>query len=381
MPSFTAVHPAGVSNERRYLTELLASADISVDGHRPWDIVVHDERLFGRLLSAGSLGAGESYMDGWWDCAQLDEMVARALKAKLDERLRSWRGFVNVALALVRNPQSRRRSFVVGERHYDIGNDLYERMLDRRMIYSCAYWRTARDLDTAQEQKLDLVCRKLGLERGMKVLDIGCGWGGAAQYAAERYGVSVVGVTVSREQAALARERARGLPVEIVLDDYRALEGRFDRIFSIGMFEHVGQRNYRVYFEKVRELLAPDGLFLLHTIGSKASHRTTDPWIEKYIFPNSMLPSMAQISRAAEPHWVVEDWHGFGVDYDRTLMAWSRNFDARWPEIASAYGDRFRRMWHFYLRSAAGMFRARRNQLWQIVMSPNGVPGGYREAR
>lgn len=381
MPSFTAVHPAGVSGERRYLSELFAAADIAVDGHRPWDLVVHDERLFGRLLSEGSLGAGESYVDGWWDCAQLDELIARALRARLDERLRSWRGFVNVALALIRNPQSRRRSFAVGRRHYDIGNDLYERMLDRRMTYSCGYWRTAQDLDTAQEHKLDLVCRKLQLERGMKVLDVGCGWGGAAQFAAERYGVDVVGITVSKEQAALARERVRGLPVEIVLDDYRSLEGRFDRIFSIGMFEHVGQRNYRVYFDKVRELLAPDGLFLLHTIGSLASHRTTDPWIEKYIFPNSMLPSIAQISRAAEPDWVVEDWHGFGVDYDRTLMAWSRNFDAHWAEIAPAYGERFRRMWHFYLRSAAGMFRARRNQLWQIVMSPHGVPGGYREVR
>ncbi len=381
MRSFTAVHPAGVSNERRYLTELLASADIAVDGHRPWDIVVHDERLFRRLLSQGSLGAGESYMDGWWDCAQLDEMIARALKAKLHERLRSWRGFVNVALALLRNPQSRRRAFVVGQRHYDIGNDLYGRMLDRRMIYSCAYWRTAENLDAAQEAKLDLVCRKLGLERGMRVLDIGCGWGGAAQLAVERYGVSVTGVTVSGNQAAAARERCRGLPVEIFLQDYRAIQGTFDRIFSLGMFEHVGARNYRTYLKKVRTLLAPGGLFLLHTIGSNVSHVTTDPWIDKYIFPGSMLPSMAQIAAAAERLWVIEDWQDFGVDYDRTLLCWSRNVESRWAEIADRYGPRFRRMWRFYLMSSAAGFRARQHRLWQIVMSPQGLVGGYREVR
>lgn len=381
MRSFTASQPISISRERRFLAELLAPADVLLDGDRPWDIAVHDERMFRRMLAQGSIGAGESYMDGWWDCAQLDEMFARVFRARVERTLHSWRGVTNVMLANLRNPQSRRRAFVVGERHYDIGNDLYERMLDRRMIYSCGYWRTAQDLDTAQEHKLDLVCRKLGLERGMRVLDIGCGWGGAARFAAERYGVSVVGITVSKAQAELARERCRGLPVEILLEDYRELAGRFDRIYSLGMFEHVGRRNYRTYLDKVRELLAPDGLFLLHTIGSLVSTHTTDPWIEKYIFPNSMLPSMAQIARAAEPDWVIEDWHGFGVDYDRTLMSWARNFDARWAEIADRYGKRFKRMWQFYLHSAAGAFRARKNQLWQLVMSPHGVPGGYREVR
>jgi cyclopropane-fatty-acyl-phospholipid synthase len=381
MGSIIAARPVTASRERRFLDALLAPADIRLDGTRPWDIVVHDERMCARVLTEGSLGAGESYMDGWWDCAQLDEMIARAMRARLDRRLKSWRAAWHVVLAKLRNPQSERRAFEVGERHYDIGNDLYERMLDRRLIYSCGYWRTASDLDTAQEDKLDLVCRKLGLERGMRVLDIGSGWGGAAQFAAERYGVSVVGVTVSKEQAELARERCSGLPVEFKLDDYRHLTGRFDRIWSLGMFEHVGVRNYRTYFDKVRQLLAPDGLFLLHTIGANASRLVTDPWIEKYIFPNSMLPSAAQITAAAEPEWVIEDWHGFGVDYDRTLMSWSRNFEARWHEIASQYGERFRRMWHFYLHSAAGLFRARANQLWQIVLSPHGVPGGYREVR
>jgi cyclopropane-fatty-acyl-phospholipid synthase len=372
--------PPRIRAEHRVLTELLARADVAIGGSRPWDIVVHDERLFRSVMARGTLGAGESYMDGWWDCEQLDEMVFRVRRAQLEQHLPS-RDLWLALLAKLRNPQSRRRAFVIGERHYDIGDDLYARMLDRRMIYSCGYWRAAADLDQAQEHKLDLVCRKLGLERGMRVLDIGCGWGGAAQFAVERYGVSVTGITVSANQAAAARERCRGLPVEILLQDYRSLQGKFDRIFSLGMFEHVGVRNYRTYLNKVRELLAPDGLFLLHTIGSNVSDTTTDPWIEKYIFPNSMLPSMAQIAAAAERIWVIEDWHDFGVDYDRTLLCWSRNIESRWAEIADRYGPRFRRMWHFYLMSSAAGFRARTSRLWQIVMSPQGLVGGYREVR
>jgi cyclopropane-fatty-acyl-phospholipid synthase len=373
--------PVRIQGERRALMELLAKADVAIGGSRPWDIIVHDERLFQCVMARGSLGAGESYMDGWWDCEQLDEMIFRVFRAQIERRLRSPYALRLALLAKLRNPQSRRRAFVIGERHYDIGDDLYARMLDRRMIYSCGYWRTAADLGEAQEHKLDLVCRKLGLERGMRVLDIGCGWGGAAQFAVERYGVSVTGITVSEKQAATGRERCCGLPVEILLQDYRSLKGKFDRIFSLGMFEHVGVRNYRTYLKKVRELLAPDGLFLLHTIGSNVSSITTEPWIDRYIFPNSMLPSMAQIAAAAERIWVIEDWHSFGFDYDRTLTCWSRNIGSRWAEIADRYGPRFRRMWHFYLMSSAAGFRARRNQLWQIVMSPQGLVGGQHEVR
>lgn len=377
----TAARVARSGRARAAVAELLARADVAIDGARPWDIVVHDQRLFRRVLAHGTLGAGEAYMDGWWDCEQLDEMLFRVMRAQLVERLRSPHALWLALLARLRNAQSRQRAFVVGQRHYDIGDDLYARMLDRRMIYSCGYWRSAADLDQAQEHKLDLVCRKLGLTPGMRVLDIGCGWGGAAALAAERYGVSVTGVTVSENQAAAARARCRGLPVEILLQDYRALAGTFDRIFSLGMFEHVGARNYRTYLAKVRALLAPDGLFLLHTIGTNVSSVTTDPWIDKYIFPNSMLPSMAQIAAAAERSWVIEDWHGFGVDYDRTLLGWARNIESRWAEIADRYGPRFQRMWRFYLLSSAAGFRARKHQLWQIVMSPHGLPGGYREVR
>ena len=372
-----------MNSARSRLATLLARADVALDGTRPWDIRIHDERMPARVLLRGTLGAGESYMDGWWDCEALDEMLTRVLRLHVEESLTPPTRVLASLVDRIRNPQSRRRAFIVGQRHYDIGDDLYSRMLDQRMIYSCGYWPRAETLDEAQEHKLDLVCRKLGLAPGMRVLDIGCGWGGAARYAAERYGVAVTGVTVSKNQAQAARERCKGLPVEILLQDYRSLEGQapFDRIYSLGMFEHVGERNYDVYFAKARELLKKDGLFLLHTIGANRSTHGTDPWIERYIFPNSHLPSPSEISDAAEKRWVIEDWHSFGVDYDRTLMNWSRNIAARWGEIASRYNDRFRRMWHFWLMASAASFRARRNQLWQIVFSPLGVPGGYREVR
>jgi cyclopropane-fatty-acyl-phospholipid synthase len=254
-------------------------------------------------------------------------------------------------------------------------------MLGKHMVYSCAYWKTDDELDTAQAAKLDLVCRKLGLEPGMHVLDIGCGWGEALHFATTHYGVSGVGVTISSEQAQFARELCAGLPIEIRLQDYRELDEQFDRIWSIGMFEHVGVKNYRNYFEVVRRCLAADGLNLLHTIGGNESTNHTDPWIEKYIFPNSMLPSAAQIANARERLFVIEDWHNFGADYDRTLMAWRANFDAAWPRLQEKYGERFRRMWRFYLAASAASFLARRNQLWQIVLSPRGIPGGYSAPR
>ena len=371
----------GRNSYERAVTEMLATADVKVNGSRPWDIRVHDERLFQRLLGHGSLGAGESYMDGWWDCEQLDEMLTRVVRSSIDERLRSPRALLLALSARLINLQSERRAFVVGRQHYDLGDDLYERMLDRRMIYSCAYWAGAATLEEAQEAKLDLVARKIGVQRGMRVLDIGCGWGGAAQFIVERYGACVTGVTVSRNQLQSAQRRCAGLDAQFRLQDYRSLTGNFDAIFSLGMFEHVGVRNYRTYLAKARELLRPEGLFLLHTIGNNRSSVATDPWIEKYIFPNGQLPSLAQIASAAEGLWVIEDVHSFGQHYDRTLLEWSANFERHWPELAPRYGERFRRMWHFWLMGSAANFRARRTQLWQIVLSPRGVPGGYRAPR
>lgn len=360
------------------IEHLLQGTDISLNGTHPWDIQVHDERLYARVLAEGSLGLGESYMDGWWDCAAIDELIDHALRQQIREKLRpSPQLLLNAIASRILNRQSTSRAFKVAEAHYNLGNDLYEAMLDTRMVYTCGYWKDASTLDEAQEAKLDLVCRKIGLKPGQKILDIGCGWGSFAKFAAENYHARVVGITVSQEQVDLARERCQGLDVEIRLQDYREIHEPFDHIISLGMFEHVGYKNYREYFQVANRCLKDDGLFLLHTIGSLKSATTTDPWIEKYIFPNGMLPSISQIGKAIEGLFVMEDWHNFSADYDKTLMAWYQNVEAAWPVLSKKYSERFHRMWRFYLLMCAGGFRARTNQLWQIVLSKKGVRGGY----
>ena len=363
------------------LTNLLASAGITVDGTHPWDIRVHDERFYRRVLAEAHLGIGESYMDGWWDCDALDEFFFRVLRARLDKKVSRIPRMMNNLAGRILNLQNPLRAYTVAETHYNIGNDLYQAMLDRHMMYSCAYWKNAADLDQAQENKLRLVFDKLMVKPGMKLLDIGCGWGGAARFAAEHYGAEVTGLTVSSEQVKLAREKCAGLPVAIELMDYRKVNGRFDRIYSIGMFEHVGHKNYRQYFEIVRNSLNTDGLFLLHTIGSNRTGTNTDKWTSKYIFPNSMLPSANHITFAAEGLLTLEDWHSFGHDYYRTLKAWNDNIVASRARLNQNYDERFFRMWHYYLLSAAGSFRARNVQLWQILYSVNGVEGELRVPR
>jgi cyclopropane-fatty-acyl-phospholipid synthase len=362
---------------KQRVQHLLEPAGIRLNGDRPWDIRVYEEAFYPRVLAHGSLGLGEAFMDGWWEAPALDSLMFRLLRAHLDRHVRTFDDILAVVRAKFVNLQKGARAFEIGERHYDLGNDLYRAMLGKHLVYSCGYWRQAQDLDSAQEAKLDLVCRKLGLQPGMRVLDIGCGWGEALRFAAERYGVSGVGVTVSQEQAELARELCSGLPIDIRLQDYRDLDERFDRVFSIGMFEHVGVKNYRSYFELVRRCLVEDGLTLLHTIGGNTSSVTTDPWIAKYIFPNSMLPSATQIAEATEGLFVLEDWHNFGVDYERTLGAWRDNVERAWPALGPRYDERFRRMWRYYLAASIGSFRSREAQLWQLVLAPRGVAGGY----
>lgn len=369
-------------SENKYkslVRELLSLAEIEINGSNPWDIQVHDERFYKRVITEVELGLGESYMDGWWDVEKLDEMIYRIVRTDLQNKVkRNLKIALQLAGFYLINMQSRRRAFIIGEQHYDLGNDLFKNMLDKRMNYSCAYWKNANNLDEAQENKLDLICRKLYLKPGMKVLDIGCGWGAFGKYAAEKYGVEVVGITVSKEQVALGKELCKGLPVELRLQDYRDINEKFDRIVSVGMIEHVGYKNYRTYFKVAERNLKDDGLFLLHTIGEVRSTKSTDAWTHKYIFPNGMLPSIAQLAKSVENLFVIEDLHNFGADYDKTLMAWFNNFNSKWDNIKNKYSERFYRIWKYFLLSSAGAFRARnKNQLWQIVLSKNGVPGGY----
>jgi len=370
--------------------ELLASADIKINGDNPWDMRVRDERMYNRIFRDGSLGLGEAYMDGWWDCERLDEFFYRVLRNRLDEKIgMNWSLLWQIAASKIFNQQSYGRAFIIGEKHYDTGNDLFKRMLGKTMAYSCGYWLNAENLDEAQEMKFDLICKKLKLKQGMAVLDIGCGWGTFMKYAVEKYEVRAVGITVSKEQAELGSELCKGLPIEIRLQDYRDINPstllgaseKFDHIVSVGMIEHVGYKNYKTYMRVAHRLLKDDGLFLLHTIGKEQSTTTTDPWIAKYIFPNGHLPSIKQIGVAIEKLFVMEDWHNFGADYDKTLMAWHENFEKNWLLLKNNYSEKFYRMWKYYLLSCAGVFRARNIQLWQIVLSKNGIIGGWKPVR
>ncbi len=373
-------------NAKQMVRETLEHADVRINGTRPWDIQVRDNRFYRNLVTRGSIGLGESYMKGWWDACKLDEFFDRVIGADLYKKVRVTPAIIIlVAYSAILNKQKKNRAFEVGQRHYDIGNDLYRAMLDSRMVYTCGYWKNAKNLDQAQEDKLDLVCRKIGLKEGMSVLDIGCGWGSFLKFAAEKYGAKGVGVTVSKEQAKLAREMCANLPIEIKIQDYRDVKGVYDRVVSLGMIEHVGYRNYGKFMRVAHRCLSDDGLFLLHTIGNNKSVLMTDPWIEKYIFPNGMIPSIKQLAKSMEELFVMEDWHNFGAYYDKTLMAWFENFNNHWHELKDKYEDRvngtFYRMWKYYLLVCAGSFRARKNNLWQIVLSKKGVRGGYESIR
>ena len=366
-----------------WMEETLLTVGIGVRGEHEWDLAVHDRSVYGRVAAHGSVGLGETYMEGLWDCPSLDSMFDRLVRAKLHEKVRPNLALaLQVAKAKFLNIQTRRRSRRVAKVHYDLGNDFYEAMLDPFMQYSCGYWSAgAQDLAAAQEAKLELICRKLGLRAGDSVLEIGCGWGGFARFAASRHGAKVVGCTISGEQAQWARKACEGLPVEIRMEDYRDLDGTFDHVVSVGMFEHVGPKNYREFFRIAHGLLRPGGLFLLHTIGGNAEVVGMDPWIDKYIFPGAVLPSPAGVAKAMDGLFVLEDWHSFGPDYELTLMAWHENFERSWPRFGERFGEQFGRMWRYYLLQCAGSFRARENQLWQLLLSKGGVAGGWKTVR
>ncbi len=388
-----------MKKEKEIIELLFKGAGITINGNNVYDPQIHNEDFYSRVLRQGSMGLGESYIDGWWDCEKLDQFFHKVLEAELDKKIKkNWDILFKIVWNFVLNPWEKSKAFEVGKRHYDIGNDLFRAMLDKRLTYTGGYWNPSTGsghemtLDEAQEAKLDLVCRKIGLKRGQRVLDIGSGWGSFIGYAAEKYGASALGVTVSKEQKDLADKLYKNLPAETRLQDYRdindppsheASEGqrKFDHVVSLGMFEHVGYKNYRTFMKVAHNALKDGGLFLLHTIGGNRSVKKNDPWIAKYIFPNSMIPSIKQIGESIEGLFVMENWHSFGADYDKTLMAWHKNFEDNWDKIKSNYDERFYRMWRYYLLCCAGSFRARKNQLWQIVLSKKGVPGGYKLVR
>ncbi len=358
---------------KNLICSLLSEAGIVVNGDQAHDIQVHNEKLYRLLLGNAQLGLGESYMDAWWDCEALDEMINRILRADLQNKVSKS---IQVAWLMIRskifNRQSKALSKRVSDRHYNLGNDLFKSMLDKRLTYSCAYWKGASNLDEAQEKKLDSICRKLNLKPGMTLLDIGCGWGSLAGYAAEKYQVQVTAYNISEKQLDYARDRYKNLPIDFRLDDYRNASGQFDAVVSVGFFEHVGYKNYREYMELTGACLKDKGVSLLHTISNNATTNYFNPWSDKYIFPEGMIPSLTRISKSMEKLFVLEDLENIGPNYDPTLMAWYKNFEQAWPQLKSIYDDRFYRMWRYYLLSSAGGFRSRMNQVSQIVLTKIG---------
>lgn len=366
------------NSAKSVIHDFLDSCGITINDNSKSGMLIYNENTYHRLLTEGSLGMGESYMDKWWDSENLDEIIFKILSNDNHDRFQyNWKNYLIYISEKLFNKQKKNRASKNVEHHYDIGNNLFSLMLDNSMNYSCAYWKYAEDLESAQADKMRLICRKLDLRPGMKVLDIGCGWGGLAKYAAENYEVEVDGVTLSKEQASFARRKCKGLPVKIKLMDYRDLRERYDRIVSVGMFEHVGIKNYRQFMAKAGDCLRENGLFLLHTIGAGKSGNVRYPWFDKYIFPGGYLPTVSQIANAADGIFILEDLHNFGSDYDKTLMAWHENCEKNKDDILKEYDERFYRMWTFYLLSCAGAFRSRNIQLWQVVFSHKGVPGGY----
>ena len=363
-----------MTSKREIVEQMLSEIGIQIDGPERWDVQVQDERFYIRVLKDGSLGLGESYMEGWWDCPRIDEFICRLLKGNLEKKIK-----VNLQMLLfylsgrIFNLQSPGRAHVIARRHYDLGNDLFFAFLDRHNQYSCAYFQGTDNLAEAQEKKLDLICRKMNLQSGDHVLDIGCGWGGFARYAAERYGCKVTAVNISEEQIRFARECCKNLPVTILHEDYRQISGSFDKIVSVGMFEHVGLKNYKVFMDVVHRNLKEKGIFLLHTIGGNVSSVNCDSWINRYIFPNGTLPSLAQIGEAVEGLFVIEDVHNLAPHYKETLMRWNDRFQVAWSGLSERYDRTFKRMWEYYLLSCAGAFCARQIQVWQIVMTKVGT--------
>jgi len=374
---------------KHVIQDLTSQMGIGINGNRPWDVRVHNDEFYDRVLKGGTLALGETYMEGWWDTDNLHEMLYRAIRWEQETgqknpvyRSRLWERMLRAAF----NLQTKSRAPAVAEAHYNLSPQLYEYMLGPTMAYSCGYWAKADNLDDAQIAKLDLICRKLQLKPGERLLDVGCGWGTLARYAAEHYGVDVTAITIASEQAEYARRFCHGLPVDIQLLDYRDLDpgklGQFDKVVSLAMFEAVGRKNYRVFMKAMHRMLKNHSIWLLHTIGTERDG--FDPWSDKYIFPNGEIPTKQRMVNAVNGLFHLEDWHNFGVDYSRTLLAWYDNFVRHWPEIQqldSRFDQRFYRMWTFYLQSFASVFRSRNLNLWQLVLSKGCLEGGYVSCR
>ena len=366
------------------IRDLTSQIGIDIDGPKPTDLQVKDPRFFRRVLAEGSLGLGESYMDGWWDVEDLLAMNAIIANSDIRDRVKASLPMILHSLrARFTNIQTKRNAAVPAKDHYDLTIDAYRSMTDSWHALSCGYWKDADNLQDAQEAKLDLICRKIDLKPTDRVLDIGCGLGSFTRWAAEKVGCEVVAINVSSGHVDFVREKTQGLPVTVHHCDYRETDvflsdGPFDKVVSVEMFEHVGYRNHKTYMQVVYDALKDGGLFCCQTAGNDDNVFQNDPWFQKYIFPNAVVPSVEQIGRAIAGKLVLEDWHNFGPDYVDTCYAWFEQFDRNWE---GSKDDRFYRMWKYWVLAVGGAFQVRRRQLWQIVVSKGGVQGGYTTVR
>jgi cyclopropane-fatty-acyl-phospholipid synthase len=371
-PPVTAPRPlawAGREPARPLVAAVLRTAGIHLGGDQPWDVQVTDPRFYSSVLLRGSLGFGESYMRGWWHVEDLEEVAYRLSRAGLHWVARALPPhLVALAAASFSNRQTRTDSVNLVDRHYNLGNDLFRGFLGRSMVYSCAYFDDTESLDRAQELKLDLICRRLGLKAGERLLDIGGGWGEFARHAALHYGCHVTSINIADEQIRHARERCAGLPVEIVKCDYRDLRGSFDKVAVIAMLTHVGHSNYRRFMTIVHDCLATGGRVLVETLGSRISKVNCEPWTNRYIFPGGVVPSLRQIDRAADGLLARTEVTEFGHHYVPTLRSWNANLHASWPQLAGRYPETTRLMLGYFFLTVAGAFRAGHLKYWHVQL-------------
>jgi cyclopropane-fatty-acyl-phospholipid synthase len=363
------------SISQRVIESILEPQDIHINGNRPWDMVVRDERVFRDIVTRGSLGLGNAYTQGWWDSPALDEWMYRVSQSPALRSARTLTHIIPNALAtaseFLYNTQSLPRSQHVLKKHYELNLPLFANMLDPLMQYSCAHFGNTKTLPEAQVEKLDLIARKLEISERDTLLDIGSGWGGLAKYFSENKGCSVTGINISQKQIQFSEKFAPSQKVSFQNRDYRQIEGIFDKVVSVGMFEHVGPQNYRAFMKSAHKALRPGGLLLIQSITKSTSDKICDPWIKRNIFPNSHIPSLAQVSAAAEDLFVLESVQNIGEHYDKTLMCWHKNFTKNWEKISPSFDSAFQRKWTYYLLTCAGVFRARELGCCQVLFRKN----------
>jgi cyclopropane-fatty-acyl-phospholipid synthase len=367
------------------LSKLLAAADVQINGTRPWDMQVHNESTYARILKDGDLGAGESYMEGWWDCQQLGVMIEKVLRADVMSKVQlSLVDKAKAVWSMLTGSKSTGSSKEQLCYHYDIGNDLYKAMLDPYMQYTCGFWRNgATTLEQAQLDKLDMICKKVNARQGCKWLDLGCGFSGLMKYATEKYSTVCTGYNLSTDQMGYGRDvLCAGLPITFVEGDFcktlaSVKDGKFDVVTNVGSIEHCGVNRYREFMQNAYNCIADDGVFLTQSIlsGSKDTQYSFLAFLNKYIFPGGVSPTLTQLSQAMEGLFVIEDVHNFGEDYAKTLAAWHANLTQAWASLSAnnpKYTTKFKRMFDFYLLCCAGTFRARGLNLLQIVATKVG---------